>query len=240
MLLYKLGTPKRNELTVYLHESKSQHSSSESQYLKRMIAGPGDTLRLVNQIVSVNGEEVKHYDTLFDYYVQVNKTGLRKAQQEQLKLERGGLVNSDKLYAYSLSESQATALAEEPNVEYVERKVFPKGIPGKKIAQFAQDAKSLKWNADTFGPFVCPKKGQGFVLNDEHLNIYATLLQQFEQQSVKKVDELFYVNDILADSVYFTKDYYFFLGDNRHQSTDSRHYGCIPKEKLLGTAIPLP
>jgi len=223
-----------NEMGVFLHPSRQ---SNESHYLKRLIAGPGDTVRIINQRILVNDKMTQEIPLLYDYYVQANANGLSVAQRESYGLNAGGLVNNDKLYRYAITDSVAQIVAAEPNVEYVERKKFAKGIAGNKIAQFAENPQALAWNADNFGPLICPQKGKSIVLNDANLNLYTSILGFYEETKVKKVDELFYVNEILADSIRFNNDYYFFLGDNRHQSIDSRHYGLVPAEKILGIAF---
>lgn len=238
LLLYKLGVANRNDLAVFTSPRYTEENAI-TQYLKRAVAVPGDTLRIVNQRLLINEELQELINCRYDYYVQTNSLGISDAQKDQFKLYDGGMVSAEKLYSYSLTDSTATALEQEPNVQYVERKVLAKGIAGKTVAQFAQDPGALAWNVDNFGPMVCPKKGMGIVLNDHNLNVYASVLERFEEKKIKKVDELYYVNNIVADSVYFSRDYFFLLGDNRHQSIDSRFFGLVPKEKISGTAFSL-
>jgi len=240
LALYKLGTPEKGEFGVFTHPSNTDKESGESQFLKRLVAGPGDTIRIINQLVSVNGAEEIEFDKLFDYSIETNALGLSAAQKEAHHLEQGGMVRVNELYKYSLTKAQAKAVEDEPNVEFVEAQRYPKGITGRMVAQFAQDPKALAWNLDNFGPLICPEKEMRIILNDENLNIYTSLLERFENKRLKKVDELFYVNEVQADSVSFSKNYFFFLGDNRHQSIDSRSYGLIPEEKLRGTAFRFP
>jgi len=236
LLLHKLGTPDRNDLGVFLSPDIDSEKES-TQYLKRVVAIPGDTFRMVNQRILINDEMQEQFACRYDYYVQTNNLGISDAQKEQYKLYNGGMVSAEKLYSYSLTDSVAMMLEQEPNVQYVERKILAKGIAGKTVAQFAQNPSALAWNVDNFGPLVCPRKGMVVVLNDHNLNVYASVLERFENKKIKKVDELYYVNNIVADSVYFSTDYYFFLGDNRHQSKDSRFFGLVPREKIKGVVF---
>lgn len=240
LLHFKLAAIEKGDLVVFRYQSKVDESGGESRYLKRLIGVSGDTVEIVNQNVTVNGSVEKDIEKLYDYHIQTNSTGLSQAQRDAYQLKLGGMIRAKELYKYSLSDEQALALEEEPNVEFVESTKYAKGIAGKSVAQFALEPKALGWNDDNFGPIVCPNKGMRIVLNDYHLNIYTSLLNRFEGKSLKKVDEFFYVNEVQADSVSFSKNYYFFLGDNRHQSIDSRHYGLIPAEKIEGSAFLLP
>jgi signal peptidase I len=87
-----------------------------------------------------------------------------------------------------------------------------------------------KWTIDNYGPIFIPEKGTTIQLNEENFRIYGSIIQKYE--GISNLEQLG------TDRLYtFKKDYFFMLGDNRHNSVDSRHYGFIPEDYIQGKMI---
>lgn len=106
---------------------------------------------------------------------------------------------------------------------FVEEGIFPKGMP---------------WNADNWGPFQIPKKGQTINIDVNNVDIWATTInREFGKEVVTVQGNQVLINDKPVNSYTFQKDYYFAMGDNRDNSADSRYWGLVPRDKIIGRAL---
>jgi signal peptidase I len=205
-------------------------------YIKRCIAIPGDTLEVRDGYVYINGVmEEKHKEMQFKYLIRTDGTSINPKGIERLGIYASDVANSGgSQYIIPLTHENAEKIKEFSNVISVERAIAPKGEYRSYI--FPHDVK-FRWNEDNFGPLVIPKKGVTINISLDNLSIYSRLINHYDRNKLEVKDSVIYINDKPATQYTFKQDYYFMMGDSRHNSADSRFWGFTPEDHIVGKPI---
>ena len=226
-------------------------------YVKRCVGLPGDSLVIIDNQVYINGEIWKNAKNLqFNYYIETDGTRITEEVFRRLQVSKDDrILISDPNNNFSNSlmylgftpnangsfnpvyRMPLTAEAYEmvKKLPYVSKVIIEPDVLGGDVYPVGYN---LNWTRDNYGPIWIPKKGETITLNEKNLALYHRCIRNYENNTlVIRPDGSVIINGQSATTYTFKYDYYWMMGDNRHNSADSRSWGFVPEDHIVGKPI---
>ena len=231
--LYQTGRQQIEQNPQVYGDIITRPTDRRENYVKRCVGLPGDTLQIKDHIVYLNGKPNKEPDNVqYTYRVKPNNPMLPEELIAELGItnEEFSILNATGYMPMTQRTvdvlRQRTDLIEsiEYNADAEEWDIYP--LNG-----------NYHWTRDNYGPVWIPKKGESIQLTLDNLPIYERCIRAYEKNKLDVRDGKIYINDQPADRYTFQMDYYWMMGDNRHNSADSRFWGFVPEDHIVGKPI---
>jgi signal peptidase I len=204
---------------------------------------PGDNLKIVDRQVYINDQAIENpKDLMFSYIVWVkNVTTLDKIYSEfkvNINDRRSGTDATGNLATLS-SFTQEGYEKLKTWSEVISIEVNNDTINDEPLALYPNSPLEPfnTWTRDNFGPIHIPAKGETIDLNANNIALYKRVITSYENNIWTERDGAIYINGVAATTYTFKQDYYWMMGDNRHQSADSRYWGFVPEDHIVGKPV---
>jgi signal peptidase I len=221
-----------NDLIIFNYPvEKDLPIDKKTQMVSRCIGIPGDTIAIIDKKVFINGKNVEDSENCKYRYRVISKNELNQDFIKLYGINEGGLVAQPNIYDFFISPAIAKQILNDSNIKSINLIKVRKGV---EFTPFFPQSKYFGWSLDYFGPITIPSKGKTITFDIKTIDLYKKAIEEYENNIVEIRNDSIYINKKSTNSYTFKMDYYFVMDDNRDNGKDSRYWGFIPENHIIG------
>jgi signal peptidase I len=228
---------KNNDVVVFNYPAEDGRPADKKEnYIKRCLAIGGDSILIINQQVFINGKQVDNPPKMqHKYYVKTDGGGFSQKTLKDLEITDGSALSPNGDFEINMTDDALAGMRKIQHVKTIDSIVQARDVFVEYVFPFR---KELPWNVDNFGPLYVPQAGATITIDTINYWIYERIIRNYEgNKSFEMVGNKFLLNGEEVTQYTFKQDYYFMMGDNRHYSSDSRMWGFVPHDHIVGKAL---
>lgn len=227
----------RNDIFVFNVPWEVKPISQKTNYIKRAVAIAGDTISIQDKTLYINGEPEKDHEGVQKHYVlrMADRVRLSSAKMESVGGELIGYNNQD-TYIVNMTDDVAETVQGWAEVDTMYLNVYDEGAVDRNYVQSQGDFSRAFNNSDQMPEIVVPFEGQEIEITNDNWYIYKDIIERYERNELRREGGTIFINGEETNSYTIKQNYYFGMGDNRDNSQDSRFWGFVPEDHVIGKA----
>ena len=219
---------------VYIKYPIKDSTKPVTFFFNRIIGAPGDSLAILDKLIYINGKVIGDTFTIkHNYYLSSNIT-MDSLNRVKYNLREGDRISEKNDYSFSITKLQADSLSNMAIIKKIELEMEKKDNSDLSCFPYSIN---YKWNMDNYGGIYIPKKNDTLQLDTINIVLYKRLIQDYENNTLELKSDSIFINKQYTKTYCVKQNYYFTLGDNRDNANDSRKWGFLPENYIIGKSI---